>query len=147
LGIKHISELLTRCNNYVRYVVKCIRLKLANFNDSAVSCPSNCESRDRAENTKPIGLTDGLTAGNRATAKTVFRQPGFNFSVIVDLLHNDDFAVQTVAGAALAAFSYNIASNQRMIARSAGQRLTFAHFKHMLTNGDELQRSNAAFQA
>ena len=85
--------------------------------------------------------------GNRATAKVVFRQPGFNFSLIVDLLHDDERAVQTVAGAALAAFSYNIASNQRLIARSADNRLTFAHFKDILKDGDEIQRSNAAFQA
>jgi len=88
-----------------------------------------------------------MVAGNRASAKVVFRQPGFNFSLIIDLLHNEDRAVQTVAGAALAAFSYNIASNQRLIARCAGPRLTFEHFKDMQTEGDELQRSNAAFQA
>lgn len=88
-----------------------------------------------------------MVTGNRATAKVVFRQPGFNFGLILDLLHDDDRAVQTVAGASLAAFGYNIASNQRLIARCAGDRLTFAHFKNMLTEGDELQRSNAAFQA
>jgi len=86
-------------------------------------------------------------AGNRTTAKVIFRQPGFTFSLILDLLHDDDRAVQTVAGAALAAFSYNIASNQRKIARCAGHRLTFAHFKDILAEGDELQRSKAAFQA
>ena len=86
-------------------------------------------------------------SGNRATARVVFRQPGFSFSVIVDLLAHEDRAVQTVTGAALAAFSYNIASNQRLIARcAAGQRLTFAHFSDILRHGDELQRANAAFQ-
>jgi len=77
----------------------------------------------------------------------VFRQPGFSFPLIIDLLHDDDLAVQTVAGAALAAFSYNIASNQRLIARRAGDRLTFAHFTQMLADGDEIQRTYAAFQA
>jgi len=81
------------------------------------------------------------------TAKVVFRQPGFDFSLIVDLLRDEDRAVQTVAAAALAAFSYNIASNQRLIAHHAGQWLTFQHLKDMLKHGDELQRSNAAFQA
>ena len=85
-------------------------------------------------------------AGNRATAKVVFRQPGFRLGLIVDLLQDDDVRVQTVAGAALATFSYNIASNQRMIAHLAGHRLTFAHFYDLLKHGDELQRANAAFQ-
>ena len=85
--------------------------------------------------------------GNRATAKVVFRQPGFSFDLILDLLQHEDRAVQTEAGAALAAFCYNIASNQRLIARDAGDRLTFAHFMHALRNGDELQRSKASFQA
>ena len=85
-------------------------------------------------------------AGNRAAARVVFKQPGFNFSLILHLLHDDDRAVQTVAGDALAAFSYNIASNQRLIARCAGHQLTFAHFTSILREGDELQRSKAAFQ-
>ena len=96
-----------------------------------------------ADQTEACSMT-----GNRATAKVVFRQPGFNFSLIVDLLYDEDRAVQTVAGAALAAFSYNIASNQRLIARSASRPVIFAHFKDILADGgDELQRSNAAFQA
>ena len=90
--------------------------------------------------------------GNRATAKVIFRQSGFSFDLILDLLHDEDRAVQTEAGAALAAFSYNIASNQRLIARCAGadnrhNRLTFAHFMDVLKDGDELQRSKASFQA
>jgi len=85
--------------------------------------------------------------GNRATAKVIFRQPGFSFDLILDLLQDEDRSVQTEAGAALAAFSYNIASNQRLIARDAGDRLTFAHFMDVLKDGDELQRSKASFQA
>jgi len=88
-----------------------------------------------------------FVTGNRATAKVVFRQPGFNFGLILDLLHDEDLEVQTEAGAALAAFSYNIASNQRLIARQAGGRLTFKHFNNILKQGDELQRSKASFQA
>ena len=87
-----------------------------------------------------------LAAGNRGTGRVVFRQPGFDMGVIVDLLEDEDRAVQTVAGAALAAFSYNIASNQRLIARHAPKPLTFQHFADMLQHGDELQRSHAAFQ-
>jgi len=77
----------------------------------------------------------------------IFRHPGFSFDPILDLLDDGDLLVRTVAGASLAAFSYNIASNQRLIARcDTGSRITLSHFKHLLRDGDELQRSAASFQ-
>ena len=92
-------------------------------------------------------MSDVGWTGNRGTARVVLRQPGFDMALIVSLLGDDDVAVQTVAGAALATFSYNIASNQRLIARhDRAARLSCAHFAHLLRHADQLQRAHAAFQ-
>lgn len=85
-----------------------------------------------------------LFIANQSVLDDIYQNIDFSYVRILKMMYAEDEMVRLLAGAALAAFSYNNINQQKVIAEQGGVR--FNCFVPFLQSNDEFFRCNAAFQ-
>lgn len=83
-------------------------------------------------------------AGHNDNLQEIQNNVDFSYVRILKMLYSPTESVHILAGAALAAFSFNSLHNQNEIVQQGGVR--FACFEKFLKSDDEYNRCNVAFQ-
>ncbi len=85
-----------------------------------------------------------LFLGHQENLDEIQANPDFSYVRILKMLYSSDLLVRLLAGASLAAFSYNSLAVQREIEDQGGVR--FSCFVPFLQSKEELYRCHTAFQ-